>query len=498
MKRFRFLVLAAVVLALGIPICAAVAAENPGSGDREGIEAFLLRKLDFLNEPAEEQAPNASVRIVLEPGQTAQFGPSWRPGRKPVDPSAGGSAGGPSVSPVSVEGDAVSWDNGLITAVKCGKARLRWEDQTVLVTVCPGPESLILMPVPQMLPGDAVVLQTHMEQPVKSRITYTVSDESILRVDDSGRLEALQAGTATVAVVLPDGTQAMQSVCVTPRISEITLSKESVKVDIDGIKCLQAAVFPQDSAETLVWSSSDPAVASVDENGVVSGWKEGTAVITCKSGSGAVEASCQVKVCDLIQVAITFDDGPSNSYTGLVLDLLQKYDVHASFFLVGNRIKGCEDLLQRMVDEGHEIGYHTWAHTYFKNMTAEEIKADYQKFRQAVEKACDGKVSLFRSPGGFLTNEALECVPVPHIMWQIDTKDWKTRDTEAVKQAILNGLQDGAIILLHDIHYTTYTGTEAALQYIFEQDLDVEFMTVTELLSRDGTPPKAGQSYYAG
>ena len=52
--------------------------------------------------------------------------------------------------------------------------------------------------------------------------------------------------------------------------------------------------------------------------------------------------------------------------------------------------------------------------------------------------------------------------------------------------------------MLHDIHYTTYTGTEAALQYIFEQDLDVEFMTVTELLSRDGTPPKAGQSYYAG
>jgi hypothetical protein len=57
-------------------------------------------------------------------------------------------------------------------------------------------------------------------------------------------------------------------------------------------------------------------------------------------------------------------------------------------------------------------------------------------------------------------------------------------------------LKDGAIILLHDIHGTTLSGTQSALDYIFSKDMDVEFMTVTELLSRDGTPPQAGKTYY--
>ena len=83
-------------------------------------------------------------------------------------------------------------------------------------------------------------------------------------------------------------------------------------------------------------------------------------------------------------------------------------------------------------------------------------------------------------------------------MWSVDTRDWETLNTYRVKQAIISGLKDGAIILLHDIHSSTYYGTVAALEYIFEEDLDVEFMTVTELLSRDGTPPEAGQSYYSG
>ena len=62
---------------------------------------------------------------------------------------------------------------------------------------------------------------------------------------------------------------------------------------------------------------------------------------------------------------------------------------------------------------------------------------------------------MFRAAGGGITDRALETLPVPHIMWSVDTRDWETRDTYRVRQAILNGLKDGAIILLHDIHGTT-------------------------------------------
>ena len=80
----------------------------------------------------------------------------------------------------------------------------------------------------------------------------------------------------------------------------------------------------------------------------------------------------------------------------------------------------------------------------------------------------------------------------------MDTRDWETRNTTKVKNAILGGLKDGAIILLHDIHATTLSGTTEALDYIFANDLDVEFLTVTELLSRNGTPPTSGKTYYNG
>jgi peptidoglycan/xylan/chitin deacetylase (PgdA/CDA1 family) len=105
---------------------------------------------------------------------------------------------------------------------------------------------------------------------------------------------------------------------------------------------------------------------------------------------------------------------------------------------------------------------------------------------------------VFRAPGGGITNNALKYIQLPHIYWSVDTLDWKTRNTEKVKNAILGGLKDGAIILLHDIHATTISGTTEALDYIFEKDLDVEFLTVTEILSRDGTPPTPGITYYHG
>ena len=87
---------------------------------------------------------------------------------------------------------------------------------------------------------------------------------------------------------------------------------------------------------------------------------------------------------------------------------------------------------------------------------------------------------------------------MPHINWSVDPRDWATRNTEAVKNAVINGLKDGAIILVHDIHATTYYGTKEAIEYIIKNDLDVEFLTVTELLSRNGTAPESGRTYYKG
>lgn len=405
------------------------------------------------------------------------------------------------VETILVEGDAVTWDNGIITAVKTGTARLTWGDEVLIVTVCEDPLSVSFASSSLLLdPKQTYQLQPIVNHPVNTTITYESSAPAVVSVDGSGKLTAVKEGTAKITAKLPNGNSASVDVRVLPMIKTITMADDYVKVKNGSTKALSVTITPATATEKLVWKSSDTSIATVDENGVVTGKKNGTVTITCTSQYGKVSASCTVKVCNLIQVAITFDDGPSSAYTGKVLDMLQTYDVKATFFMVGNRINSkTSPLLKRMADEGHELGYHTMGHTYFFNMTASEIKADFEKFQSLVKAATGGVgATVYRAPGGNITQTALDTIPYPHIKWSVDTRDWEHRNPTLVKQYIINGLKDGAIILLHDIHGTTYTGTLAALKEIREKDMDVEFLTVTELLSRNGTAPSAGKTYYNG
>ncbi len=407
----------------------------------------------------------------------------------------------PPEPPVKVQGDAVIWENGVITAVKPGTAKLTWENQTLVVTVCKDPLSISFPSTSLLLdPQQTYSLQPILNHPVSSDIQYASSNAACVKVDGSGKLTALKEGTATVTATLPNGKSAKVDIRVLPMIKSLSFPDPSIKLKNGTTKTLSVTKAPANSTEKLVWTSSDNSIATVDENGVVRGIKNGTVTITCTSQYGKVSASCKVKVCNLIQVALTFDDGPSSAYTGKVLDMLKKYDAKATFFLVGNRITSkTAPFVKRMADEGHEIGYHTMSHRYLFNMSTKEMTADLQRFQAIVKSATGGKVAtVYRAPGGGITDDALKTLPIPHILWSIDTRDWETRNTAKVRDAVLRGLKDGAIILVHDIHGTTYTGVLEAFKVIASKDMDVEFLTVTELLSRKGTPPENGVTYRSG
>lgn len=399
---------------------------------------------------------------------------------------------------VTVEGDAVTWADGVITAVKLGTARLSYGDETLIVTVC---EEALQISLPDTTlfigPGGSTTLLPVLNHPAdKSLISYSVSDSNVLQVTQEGQLTALAQGSATVTATLPNGASASQNVTVIQLIESLSLEKDYIKLKPGMQKPIVTTRIPAQSPEKLIWTSSDTDIATVDENGIVTGVKYGTVTVTGISEYGKVSVVCKVKVCDLIQVALTYDDGPSSVYTPKVLDMLKEHDIKVTFFMVGNRIKTSPTSVKRMADEGHELGYHTWEHTFFFNMSAKEIAADFEQFQQAVYNASGKYATVYRAPGGNITDNALKTIPLPHIMWSVDTRDWATRNTEAVKNAVLNGLKDGAIILVHDIHATTYYGTKEAIEYIIKKDLDVEFLTVTELLSRKGQTPEAGKTYY--
>ena len=441
------------------------------------MKSILLGQTSLISQPL--AGTSTAETLLMTIGETMEFGSS---------------------DTADIEGDAITWEAGIITANALGTARITCGEETTLVTVCAEAPTISFVKEDVAVgPGSTIKLQTVTNHPIPQKVTYSVSDESIATVDEHGVLTGLASGSTTVTATLPNGASATQAVTVIHLIENISIGVPySMKVKIGGSKQLESFFDPIDSPEKLIWASSDPSIATVDQNGLVQGIKAGYVTITCTSEFGKVQAAVEMKVCNLVQVAITFDDGPSGAYTLKLLDLLEKYDVTATFFLLGKLANTYPDIVKRISANGHELGYHSWDHTLFSKVGSTTIKNEYERFQSLLSEICGRKATVFRAPGGGITTAALNNIPLPHIYWSVDTRDWETRNTTKVKNAILGGLKDGAIILLHDIHATTLSGTTEALDYIFANDLDVEFLTVTELLSRKGTPPTSGKTYYNG
>ncbi len=484
---------------LADPVCVPI---GDAASDPTGASSVPTEPSSEPTEPSSEPTEPSSEPTEPSSEPTEPSSEPTEPSSEPTEPSSEPTEPTPPkpVDTVTVEGDAVTWNEGKVTAVKVGTARLTYKGESLVITVCK--ESLkVSLPGDTLFvaPGASTPLQTAINHPLAHEvITYAVEDPSIATVDSRGVITGVATGNTKVTVTLPGGSHATQKIKVIQLVETLRLDEDYIKIKPGSTRQLEATIKPKKSPEKLIWTSSDPSIATVSSKGLVTGVKKGTVTITCTTKYGNIAASCKVKVCNVIQVALTFDDGPSSSYTPKVLDLLKKYDVKATFFLVGNRISTSPGSVKRMAEEGHEIGYHTWAHSYFSTMSSGTIQADLAKFQTAVKNASGKTATVYRAPGGGITGNALRTINMPHIMWSIDTRDWETRNSWSVKNAIIGGLKDGAIILLHDIHGTTYLGTVAALDYIFANDLDVEFLTVTELLSRKGTPPTAGKTYYWG
>ena len=152
--------------------------------------------------------------------------------------------------------------------------------------------------------------------------------------------------------------------------------------------------------------------------------------------------------------------------------------------------------MKREVAEGHEIGYHSYSHQIQTGLSSEQIISDFEKSTTILKDLTGAEFTLWRTPGGGFNDRVLKCVKLPHIMWSVDTYDWKTLNANKVYSAILNNAKDGSIILLHDLHRTSVEGAIMAMQEMIKGDY--EFVTVTELLSRDGIPPVNSKNYYSG
>lgn len=179
-------------------------------------------------------------------------------------------------------------------------------------------------------------------------------------------------------------------------------------------------------------------------------------------------------------VAITFDDGPHSTNTLTLLNELRKRNVKATFFLVGERIQGNEDIVLMMYRDGHVIGNHTYSHQNLTIIKQQDAAKEILDTNELISSITGREVTYIRPPCGFWNGELFESVDMIPVFWDVDPKDWCTKNVNVIVENVINNVDDGDIILFHDIYETSVV---AALEVIDRlTDMGYIFVTVDEII----------------
>lgn len=211
-----------------------------------------------------------------------------------------------------------------------------------------------------------------------------------------------------------------------------------------------------------------------------------------RSGRAAVTASTQTET-GARYIALTFDDGPRRSTTSQLLDALQERGAHATFFLIGEQLEGCEDLVERMEAEGHQVGIHTFSHVYLTALNNADFSRQVESTRAAIEGLVGHGGLLLRPPYGMVDAGVRRRAGSPLILWSIDPEDWGDKGVERIVEHVCSRASDGDIILLHDIYPSS---VEAAVKIVDRLHREgFLFLTVSELARERQVELKNGEVY---
>jgi len=186
------------------------------------------------------------------------------------------------------------------------------------------------------------------------------------------------------------------------------------------------------------------------------------------------------------RIALTFDDGPHKKYTEEILDVLEKYQIKATFFVVGVCAEKYPEIVAREIASGHEIGNHTYSHAHLRNIKPSDLTGEIEKAEQLILSSVNYKTTLFRPPEG-VCNDTVRAVAKDMnyslVLWSVDTRDWVPASCDDIVNAVIGNVDGDEIILMHD-YVVGKSNTPAALEIIIPKLLDegYTFVTVSELL----------------
>lgn len=192
-------------------------------------------------------------------------------------------------------------------------------------------------------------------------------------------------------------------------------------------------------------------------------------------------------------VALTFDDGPNPPYTNQILDILKKYGIKATFFVVGQRVEQFPNVVKQIYHAGHEVGNHTWSHCVLVCKSYKFIRNEINSTDQLIREIGYQGPIPFRSPKGMkfiALPKVLNETKRDNILFDVVGWDWSCPGVENIIKNVLGSVHPGSIILLHDgngdnnYEITDRSQTVAATEIIIQrlQAKGYKFVTVSELL----------------
>jgi peptidoglycan/xylan/chitin deacetylase (PgdA/CDA1 family) len=153
------------------------------------------------------------------------------------------------------------------------------------------------------------------------------------------------------------------------------------------------------------------------------------------------------------QIALTFDDGPNDPHTLKLLDVLAKYDVHATLFMIGRYVRERPDIARTVAQAGHAIGNHTFTHPLLIFKSVEETRKQLIDCSQALTDAVGQHSTLFRPPFGGRRPATLRVareLGLQTVMWNVAGYDWNAPPAQVIEEKVARRMRGGGIILLHD------------------------------------------------
>ncbi len=180
------------------------------------------------------------------------------------------------------------------------------------------------------------------------------------------------------------------------------------------------------------------------------------------------------------KIAITFDDGPHPVYTTKLLDGLKERKVKATFFVLGQNAEKYPELIERMKQEGHLVGNHTYSHIQLRSSNRQKFRDELVKTNAAISSITGQEVQYVRPPYGTWDKSLEEELNMFPVLWNVDPNDWCTSNSDRVVNNITKKARENSIILLHDCYQSSVDAALSSIDILQKEGF--QFVTVEEIL----------------